>query len=59
MRMQNAKEAQRDNGQCLPDYAASPNRAYLKNTGALGYLFCAYWATSGDELLSHFVRSNN
>ena len=29
-RMQNAKKAQRDNGQCLPDYATSPNHAYLK-----------------------------
>ena len=26
------------------------NHAYLKkDTGALGYLFYAYWATSGDE----------
>ena len=47
MRIQNAKKAQRDNGQCVPDYATSPDHAYLKkNTGALGYLFYAYWATS-------------
>ena len=32
MRMQNAKKAQRDNGQCLPDYATSPNHVYLKKT---------------------------
>ena len=43
----NAKKAQRDNGQCLPGYAASPNHAYLKEHWALGYLFYAYWATSG------------
>ena len=24
------KKAQRDNGQCLPDYVASPNHAYQK-----------------------------
>ena len=48
--MQNAKKAERDNEQCLPDYATSPNHAYLKNNiGTLGYLFYAYWATNGDE----------
>ena len=31
-----------------PDCITSPNHAYLKKkTGALGYLFCAYWATNG------------
>ena len=30
-----------------PDYVTWPNHAYLKkDTGALGYLFYAYWATS-------------
>ena len=33
--MQSAKGAQRGNGQWVPDYVASPNRAYLRG-GALG-----------------------
>ena len=45
--VQNAKGAQRGNGQWVPDYAASPNHACLKRSaGALGYPFHAYWATS-------------
>ena len=32
MRGCKCKKAQRDNGQCLPDYATSPNHAYLKKT---------------------------
>ena len=52
--MQNARKAQRDNGQCLPDYVTSPNHAYLKkHWGPRLSILCLLvdqWGTSESKL---------
>ena len=37
--MPNAKKAQQGNGQWVADYAASPNRAYLKKALGLSVIY--------------------